>query len=180
MSERSEVISDNVTLTMRSEAKKTDPLSVKSLLVGTGFFSEAEIQVGVELVEERLLKGEESGYHFLFLEETEGLRTRVVGYICFGEIPCTTGSYDLYWVAVERSRQASGYGSRLMIAMEEILGKIGGRAIYAETSGRAQYQPTHAFYLKHGYSEAARFPDFYARGDAKIVYSKEVPRLLPH
>jgi ribosomal protein S18 acetylase RimI-like enzyme len=51
---------------------------------------------------------------------------------------------------------------------------MGARGIYAETSGKAQYLPTRRFYERAGFAEAARLPDFYAVGDAKIIYRKDL------
>jgi hypothetical protein len=44
--------------------------------------------------------------------------------------------------------------------------------MYVDTSGRAQYAPTRAFYEHMGYERAAVLEDFYAPGDAKVIYSK--------
>ena len=43
-----------------------------------------------------------------------------------------------------------------------------------ETSGRPVYESTRAFYLAIGYEKIAIMPDFYARGDDKIVFMKRV------
>ena len=34
----------------------------------------------------------------------------MIGYVCYGPIACTVGSFDLYWIAVDR-RRARGRGS---------------------------------------------------------------------
>ena len=46
--------------------------------------------------------------------------------------------------------------------------------MYIETSNRAKYAPTRGFYLHCDYREVAVFDDFYAPGDAKVVYRKEL------
>ena len=46
--------------------------------------------------------------------------------------------------------------------------------MYAETSSRALYEPTRAFYERCGYRAEARMEAFYAPGDDKIVYMKVV------
>ena len=56
-------------------------------------------------------------------------------------------------------------------------GFIGGTRLYAETSSRDQYEPTRAFYLRRGYTVAARLPEFYGSGDDKLVYSKLILQL---
>jgi ribosomal protein S18 acetylase RimI-like enzyme len=95
---------------------------------------------------------------------------RLVGWICWGPTPCTLGTYDLYWMAVDPTLQGSGIGAALR-AME---GRLAGsaRLIVVETAGRPDYRPTRAFYEARGYRKAAIIPDFYAPGDDQVVYVK--------
>ena len=124
-----------------------DREAVGRLVRATGFFSEEEAAIAVELVDERLAKGEASGYFFLFAEE-EG---RLLGYTCFGPIPGSVHSYDLYWIAVDPDAQGRGLGKKLMAESERIMAERGARRVYADTSSRPQYEPTRAFYLACGY-----------------------------
>jgi ribosomal protein S18 acetylase RimI-like enzyme len=96
---------------------------------------------------------------------------RLVGWICWGPTPCTLGTYDLYWMAVDPAVQGSGVGAALMREME---GRLAGsaRLIVVETAGRPDYRPTRAFYEARGYRKAAIIPDFYAPGDDQVVYVK--------
>jgi hypothetical protein len=59
-----------------------------------------------------------------------------------------------------------------MVFAEGRIAERGGRLAVVETSGRPVYDPTRGFYLNMGYREAARIADFYAAGDAKVVYTK--------
>jgi ribosomal protein S18 acetylase RimI-like enzyme len=96
---------------------------------------------------------------------------RLVGWICWGPTPCTLGTYDLYWMAVDPTLQGSGIGAALLREME---GRLAGsaRLIVVETAGRPDYRPTRAFYEARGYRKAAIIPDFYAPGDDQVVYVK--------
>jgi ribosomal protein S18 acetylase RimI-like enzyme len=96
---------------------------------------------------------------------------RLVGWICWGPTPCTLGTYDLYWMAVDPTMQGSGIGAALVREME---GRLAGsaRLIVVETAGRPDYRPTRAFYEARGYRKAAIIPDFYAPGDDQVVYVK--------
>jgi D-alanine-D-alanine ligase len=156
-------------LALRTTVHPDDREIVRRIISGSGFFSDAEVDVAVELVDERLAKGPASGYEFLFAEE----QGRVVGYACYGEIACTVGSYDLYWVAVDPELRGRGLGRWLMARVDDAIRELGGRKVYAETSGKSQYEPTRQFYLRCGYQQVASFPDFYAPADAKVVYEKE-------
>ncbi|HUQ14589.1 MAG TPA: GNAT family N-acetyltransferase [Gemmatimonadales bacterium] len=96
---------------------------------------------------------------------------RLVGWICWGPTPCTLGTFDLYWMAVDPAVHSGGIGTALVQEME---GRLAGsaRLIVVETAGRPDYRPTCAFYEARGYRRAAVIPDFYAPGDDQVVYVK--------
>ncbi|MEQ8187196.1 MAG: GNAT family N-acetyltransferase [Candidatus Eremiobacterota bacterium] len=153
-------------ITFREEVIPSDIETVREILESSGYFYKEEIAVGVELVEERLNKGIASGYHFLFAEENG----RVVGYTCFGEIACTKGSFDLYWIAVHNDIRGSGIGKKLLTLTEKKISDMGGKRIYVETSNRKQYESTRVFYIKCRYSVEAILKDFYGPGDDKVIF----------
>jgi ribosomal protein S18 acetylase RimI-like enzyme len=95
----------------------------------------------------------------------------LAGWICWGPTPCTLGTFDLYWMAVDPTMHAGGIGTALVRDME---GRLAGsaRLIVVETAGRPDYRPTRAFYEARGYRRAAVIPDFYAPGDDQVVYVK--------
>jgi GNAT superfamily N-acetyltransferase len=145
--------------------------AVRKIVSSTGFFNPEEIGVAVELAEEARNKGVSSGYFFLFAQEAE----EIVGYTCYGPISGTDRRYDLYWIAVEQQRQGRQFGRLLLEATESEIWKRGGRAIYAETSGRELYAPTRTFYARNGYLQEAVLEDFYADGDSKVIFVKRRP-----
>ncbi|MBK7980138.1 MAG: GNAT family N-acetyltransferase [Ignavibacteriae bacterium] len=155
---------------LRENIKPEDPENIKKIVSSTGFFNDEEVDIAVELAEERLSKGLESGYHFLFLE----IDDKTVGYSCFGPIPATKFSYDLYWIAVHKENQNLGLGKILLNESEIAISKLGGNRIYVETSGREQYISTRKFYIACDYKEEAVLEDFYAPGDAKYLYLKVI------
>lgn len=157
-------------ITLRTDARSADIEVIRALVHATGFFSEEEEAIAVELVEERLAKGAASGYEFLFAEQGG----RMLGYACYGRIPLTLASFDLYWIVVDPQAQGAGTGRRLLAAAERAVAVAGGTALYAETSSREQYTPTRRFYAAAGYGVAAEFPDFYAPGDGKVVFAKRL------
>lgn len=155
---------------LRETVQPGDPQAVREITAGTGFFRDDEIDVAVELVQERLDRGAASGYEFLFTE-TEGV---VTGYVCYGRIACTTWSWDLYWIAVRAGTQGKGVGTHLIRETEKRVAATGGGRIYVETSSRDHYTPTRAFYERRGYLREAVLEDFYAPGDGKVVYVKRL------
>jgi ribosomal protein S18 acetylase RimI-like enzyme len=95
-----------------------------------------------------------------------------LGYACYGPIGCTIGSYDLYWIAVDPTRQGQGIGRMLVEETERRIQNAGGRHIYIETSGRPQYTPTRQFYERCGYELGAVLKDFYDQDDDKWIWKK--------
>ena len=160
------------TMSFRKTLRAGDRDEVRRLVEATGFFRPGEVDVALELVDENLAKGDEgSGYHFLFAER-EG---KTLGYLSFGPIPCTLGSFDLYWIVVDPQEQGKGVGRALLREAEREIASQGGRGIYVETSSLPLYLPTRTFYERCGYQIAGGFPDFYAPGDGKVVYAKSLP-----
>ena len=145
---------------------------IRELVVAAGNFSDAEIETAVELVDEAVAKGDASGYFFLILEEGDGRRT-VRGYACYGQVPLTVGTYDLYWIVVDPATQGKGYGRLLLEAVESRVRGLGGRKLLIETSSQESYAGTIRFYERSGYVLAARIRDFYKVGDDKLVFSKD-------
>ena len=158
---------------IRTDLRRQDRAPLEAMLHATGFFNPQEIEVAMELVDDRLAHGEKSHYRFLVLEEGGA----VLGYACWGPIPGTLASADLYWIAVDPSKQGRGLGRSLLEASEAGMCHEGRLRVYLETSTRPQYQPTRAFYLRCGYHIAAELPDFYAPGDGKAIFLKVLPPL---
>jgi ribosomal protein S18 acetylase RimI-like enzyme len=155
-------------ISFRYEVSPADCQTVRAIVASTGFFSQEEIDVAVELVEERLAKGPPSGYHFVFAER-DG---QVLGYTCYGPIALTAASYDLFWIAVDQAHQGQKIGKILLAKSEELIRAAGGRQVYIETSNRGQYASTRGFYLRCGYQEVAVMKDFYDIGDDKVIYER--------
>ncbi len=166
------------TIAFREECRPTDREIVEQLVRSTGFFHEHEIAVAVELIDERLRRGAASGYEFVFAEApaSHGSAQTALGYACFGEIACTQGSFDLYWIVVDARWHGRGVGRALLRRAEEQIATRGGRAVYVETSGRELYAPTRAFYESCGYQREAVLANFYAPGDDKIIYVRRLAR----
>ena len=153
-------------LIFRYEPTMKDIDNVRDIITSTNFFQDHEIPVAVELVEERLEKGLESGYHFIFAS----IVGKTIAYACYGEIPCTKGSYDLYWIVTHNDYRGKGIGKELMAEVERQIKGIGGRVIYIETSSKAHYEPTRKFYENYGCVTEAVLKDFYDQGDHKYIY----------
>ncbi|MBI5432834.1 MAG: GNAT family N-acetyltransferase [Planctomycetes bacterium] len=142
------------------------------MLIGTEAFRPDEIPVAMELIDIGLSPGG-GGYRFVVAELADA-PGRVAGYACFGATPCTLGTFDLYWIAVDKSLQGHGIGKALVRSVEDVVGAERGRLILIETGGKPSYAAQRAFYLSAGYREVARVPDFYEDGDDRVIYQKRV------
>jgi ribosomal protein S18 acetylase RimI-like enzyme len=153
----------------REAPVESDRRAVPELVAATGLFRPSEVAIARELVEACLERGPEaSGYRFLLADDAAGL----AGYVCFGPIDGTEGSFDLYWIAVRPDRRGRGLGRALLEAAEARIAALGGRRVYVETSTTERYAPTRAFYRACGYHLEALLPDFYAPGDGKAFFVK--------
>jgi ribosomal protein S18 acetylase RimI-like enzyme len=157
---------------LRFSVSPQDREAVRALVDRTGFFNRDEVGIAVELVESHLAEGEASGYQFIFAD----LDGALAGYACYGAIPCTVASYDLYWIAVDPDFQRHGIGRVLISAVESQVSASGGERIYIDTSGRDQYRPTREFYERNGFRCEARLADFYAPGDDRVIYVKRLAK----
>tara|TARA_R110002074_G_scaffold402342_1_gene608153 strand:+ start:96419 stop:98680 length:2262 start_codon:yes stop_codon:yes gene_type:complete len=156
---------------IRNTVKLSDVETVRSLVSKTGVFNAEEVSIAAELVAEAALKGEKkSGYSFYFIEEGG----KMLGYSCFGRIPLTESSYDLYWLVVDADSQKKGIAKQLLDLTEKTISSHGGAQLYAETSSKDNYKPARAFYQKVGFSECARQKDFYKKGDDKVTYVRMI------
>lgn len=152
------------------ELKFSDIEEIRELAREAGVFNEIEIDMAACLADERLSSRDES-YCFVIARNDNG---NVIGYSCFGEIPLTDSRYDLYWIIVSPKMQGSGISSKLMEETEKAVAKIGGKHIYAETSGTDAYIAARKFYLKNGYEQAAVLKEFYRAGDDKYIFYKKL------
>jgi ribosomal protein S18 acetylase RimI-like enzyme len=154
----------------RETVKPDDVENVREIAASTGFFYDFEIPVAVELVEDRLTEGEESGYFFIFVE-VEG---KTVSYSCYGPIAGTDAGYDLYWIVTHNDYRGLGIGKKLLDETHRVVKNAGGRYIIAETSSLEKYTPTRLFYEKNNYDKDAVIKDFYMPGDDKVIYVKRL------
>ncbi len=161
---------------LRERLWPQDEDTVARIVRSSGYFSPQECAIAVELVRERRVRGAASGYEFLFVESAGSSPEEPLtcAYCCYGEIACTEGSYDLYWIAVDQKHRSEGIGHWLLAELEAKIKRKNGRQIYIETSGKPQYEPTRHFYLSSGFEHLVSYPDFYAANDAKEVYWKRL------
>jgi ribosomal protein S18 acetylase RimI-like enzyme len=145
-----------------------DKPALMQILRNTPEFKSFEVVVAEEVIDAYLTDAAGTGYFTLIAEDN----SQVAGYICYGETPCTIGTWDIYWVAVAREKRGRGIGRLLTDAAEAAIKKNQGRLAIIETSSTELYENTREFYQRRGYEIVARIPDFYTPGDDKLILRK--------
>jgi ribosomal protein S18 acetylase RimI-like enzyme len=147
-----------------------DKREVMEILRDTPEFKPIEVHIAEELIDAYLDQGLNSGYFIL----VGTVDSRVAGYICYGPTPLTTGTWDVYWMAVSRQFQRHGVGRALLLAAEGDIRNTHGRLILIETSSKPDYIKAQNFYAGRGYDLVSRITDFYEPGDDKLTYLKRL------
>jgi ribosomal protein S18 acetylase RimI-like enzyme len=152
---------------------QADRDGVCRILESAGNFTSDEVRIALELVDEWLELGEESEYLTYVLDSPED-GAGVLGYVCFGPTPLTEATYDLYWIAVDKSKHRGGVGKRLLNFTEEEIVRRGGRMLLVETSSQEAYGGAIQFYERTGYELVGRIKDYYRAGDDKLIFAKRL------
>lgn len=158
-------MSGTLTLPSLRNLTAADRSRIEEISRAVGLFRPDEILVALEVFDGAVAGSPD---YLALGAEYDG---RLAGWICWGPTPCTLGTYDLYWMAVDPLLHGGGVGTALLQAMESRLAGIA-RLIVVETAGRAEYAPTRGFYEARGYRAVSRIPNFYAPGDDQVVYTK--------
>jgi ribosomal protein S18 acetylase RimI-like enzyme len=148
---------------------REDTPKLKQILSNTGVFRTEEISVAMELMDIFLNNPDQRDYDIYC---AAGEHEEPLGYVCFGPVAVSVGTYDLYWIAVDPNQHRRGIGRALQQYVEEIVASQGGRLVVAETSSLPKYEKTRNFYLSLGYKEVARISEYYAVGDDLVIYGK--------
>jgi ribosomal protein S18 acetylase RimI-like enzyme len=147
-----------------------DKPALMQILRNTPEFKPYEVVVAEEVIDGFLEDPKGTGYFALVADYD----ARVAGYICYGQTPCTVGTWDIYWIAVSREIRGQGIGGILTKTAEADIKKMQGRLIMIETSSQPLYENTRRFYLGQKYEQVACIPDFYAPGDDLIMMQKRL------
>ncbi|XOV86316.1 MAG: GNAT family N-acetyltransferase [Pseudomonadota bacterium] len=157
------------TVNLRTQLRASDRQSIGEITASSGFFTPAEVKIALSVFDDAMSGAEDYRY---ILAESDG---KVVGYACFGHDEQTIDSYELYWIAVSDTQRGKGIGKLLLGAVEARITADGGGRLYIETAGRDQYLPTRRFYEEQGYDLVANLEDYYAPGDARVIYARRAP-----
>jgi len=152
-------------------AEQRDREAVLELVRRTAVFQPHELEIAREVLDDALRDGP-GGHYQSWVLDAGGV---VAGWVCFGPTPCTAGTFDIYWIAVDPACQGRGYGRRLLDHAEREIAARGGTLCVLETSGRPAYRATRGFYERCGYRLEAEIADYYAPNDPLNIYVKRLP-----
>ena len=150
-----------------------DVPAIKALAIDTKMFD----LEGAEFVSDVIAgihDGSLEDHHFVVHEEADN---SVIGAAYYAPEPFSDRMWNLYFIAVDPTRQGQGIGGGLLDHVERQLHDAGpdaAQVLIVETSSTDQYALTREFYPKQGYVEEARIRRFYGPHDDKVVYWKLV------
>ncbi len=143
---------------------------LQSIATGTGVFKPHEIEALGEVLDDYHAVSYKHGHRAITFEQDGA----VIGFAYFAPTPMTDRTWHLYWIFVDKNTHARGIGTQMLQYAEREILKAGGRLFLIETSSLPGYEPTRAFYRKHGYDQAAIILDFYADGDDQVIFRKRL------
>jgi ribosomal protein S18 acetylase RimI-like enzyme len=155
---------------MIREIKSDDREKVICLIRATKNFSDAEVTIAEELIDICTGQPEQKDY-FAYVAEVSN---QVAGFLLLGPTPATTGTYDMYWIAVDPAFQGQGIAQELDAYAVCFVKGRGGYLLIAETSSQPGYERTRAFYSKQHYEVLAQLRDYYKPGDDLVIFGKKV------
>jgi GNAT superfamily N-acetyltransferase len=153
---------------MIRKLKPDDVKTIETILKNINIFSEAEVNVAMELVNAAAADAKQTDYNVFVYEEGGN----VIGYHCTGKRPLTDAVYDLYWIVTDPNHKNKGVGKTLLAHAEQFVLQLSGRWLLIETSSKDSYEGTRNFYLRNNYSIISEINDFYAQGDKLIIFGK--------
>ncbi|MDR0842312.1 MAG: GNAT family N-acetyltransferase [Acidobacteriota bacterium] len=162
--------------------RRGDRPALARLVAAVENFNEAERECAMELADiylDDLDKGVRGDYRFAAVALSSctsdvGDTGDLAGYACWGPVPLTKGTFDLYWIAAHPATRRLGTGRALVAHVEGEVRREGGWLLVAETSAKESYQGTITFYRRLDFQEVSHIRDFYDIGDDRLIFIKRL------
>jgi len=155
------------------QAVPDDTAVLIGLANDTGIFQPGEVEALFGSVLDDIHAGRQAAGHqaHVCLEGSSG---SILGWVYFGPSANADGVWDLWWIGVTPTRQCEGVGSHLLRFVEDRVRSSAGRLLVVETSSLPTFESVRHFYRKHQFTECGTIPDFYAAGDGKVIFAKQI------
>ena len=115
-----------------------DRSAIAELIVSVDHFNQAEVECALELIDIYLNNPHQTDYQIIVAEDL----ARLHAYACWGPVPLTRGTYDLYWIATHPGSRGRGYGRALIDLCRKQNSGDWRRLLVAETSAKQSYEGT--------------------------------------
>ncbi len=140
--------------------------ALKKILDTSGLFPSEYLE---DMISEYLSNQGSEEIWFTYLQDEQPVG---FGY-CVPE-KLTDGTYNLLAIAVDKTLQHKGIGSKMVSYLEDELKRQQKRILLIDTSSSEEFVLTRSFYLKLGYTNVATIKDFWKEGEDKIVFYKKL------
>jgi ribosomal protein S18 acetylase RimI-like enzyme len=156
-------------------AEPADHDSVHWIAASTGNVYGPDIASALERMDVAVALGEQNSSLQVHLLEDGGVP---VGFMCFGPLPRTQGTWQLYAIGVDSTSHGKGFGRHLLAYAESEVRRLGGRLLLVEASSLDEGKGAVAFYERTGFALLARLAGFYRPGEDKLFYGKTIEPTL--
>ena len=149
-------------------AQPDDRAGMMDVAASVGLFGPDEL-ADVERMLAAYLDGTAETDHHWLVGDLDGAAVALAYY---APERMTSGTWNLYLIAIHPDHQRYGHGAAILDHVERGLKARGERILLIETAGIESFEPQRAFYRSRGYEEEACIREFYAPGTDKIVFRK--------
>ena len=151
--------------------QKQERAALLSLAVSTGLFTPTDAEGLLGGILDELAAGDlPEGHAAVACRKSHD--GPAIGWSYYAPDPYANRVWNVWWIGVHPNHHGDGAGQRLLAHIEQSAIASGARVIVIETSDQAPLDRARRFYTKLGYAERGRIPDFYAEGDAKVIFSR--------
>ena len=151
-----------------------DRRGIYNLILNSGIFGQADADCVDGMFTEAMSKPSEDGYRFLSCWSGMPTPNQLIGFACVGRESLTKGTWDLFWICVDRVARGCGAGRALMDEAQRLAISEGGRLMVIYTSSTEPYTAARLLYESQHFAPAAVVSDYYAEGDDLRIYTKRL------
>jgi ribosomal protein S18 acetylase RimI-like enzyme len=148
-----------------------DTDALVALACATGLFTPPEADALLRRTLEGFHAGALGEGHEVLVRRADG-GGAALGWAYFSPDPHADGVWELWWIGVDPAQHRRGVGAELLREVELRVARAGGRLLMIATSSLPPLAAARSFYARHGYARCGQIPDYYGRGDDKVLFAK--------
>lgn len=154
-------------LSFRNNLTLQDPDNIRVIAQSTGFFDEKDTELSADIAQSILEDGEDEDHKFIFADDDD----KTIAFACFGMVPESEASYELYWLSTLNEYRGQGVGKEVIAKLLNDIKNAGGRKLFLKTCGNEKYEPTRKFYERCGFKLEAVLKEYYDENEDCYIYS---------